>query len=89
MKKVVRKKEEDIKDAVNEGNGDVDLIRSRRREMCKKMLEFIDKSVVDETKELARYAPYEGVAEFVNPWAGSEVHGVSNDVAAILAALED
>ncbi|ADM11527.2 uncharacterized protein Eint_050790 [Encephalitozoon intestinalis ATCC 50506] len=57
--------------------------------MCEKKLGFIDKSVADEIRELVRYSLYEDVEEFVNPWAANEVHGISNDIAAIQAALDD
>ncbi|AFN83010.1 hypothetical protein EROM_050780 [Encephalitozoon romaleae SJ-2008] len=60
-----------------------------RREMCEKVLRFIDKNAIDEIRELIRYGLYEDLQEFVNPWIASEVHGILNDVSAIQAAIDD
>jgi hypothetical protein len=38
---------------------------------------------------MVRYGRYRDMPEFVNPWDVDEVHSISNDVAIILAALED
>lgn len=57
--------------------------------MCERNLEYMDKSVADEINEMKMYAPYSCVPEFVNPWATDDTHGVSNDIAVILAALEE
>ncbi|KAG5859692.1 hypothetical protein KMI_05g08750 [Encephalitozoon hellem] len=90
MKKSPKKKEaEDREEITEEQRERNDLARDLRREMCEKTLRFIEKSVIDEIRELARYAPYEDIQEFVNPWTASEVHGILNDISAIKAAIDD
>lgn len=53
------------------------------------MFSCIDKSVGDEIRELRMYAPYCDMPDFANPWIVRDRHSISNDIAMILAALED
>lgn len=91
MKRPSRRKEPEEKGEKKEATEEKGVSETRRlrRAMCEKILGSIDKGIADEARELARYAPYTNSPEFVNPWGSSEIHGVSNDVATILAALED
>lgn len=60
-----------------------------RKRMNEKMFDFLDKSIGDEIKEIEMYGPYSKIPEFVNPWDVVDKHNVSNDIAVIMAALED
>lgn len=68
---------------------EVSFKKELRNKMKKKIFEFMDKSVQDEINEMKKYGPYCKIPEFVNPWTVDDTHGVSNDIAIILAALED